>query len=66
MKRLKNTTLVLLLLQLFMLAGVKAQTPKKPEPQTAVQTQAANNPVNGSGTVGRLARWTGVDGSNSY
>lgn len=27
---------------------------------------AGNNPVSGSGTVGQLAKWTGVDGSNSY
>jgi hypothetical protein len=33
------------------------------EPQAAT---AATNPVTGSGTVGRLSRWTGQDGNNSF
>jgi hypothetical protein len=35
-------------------------------PQQAVTPAAASNPVTGSGTVGRLSKWTGVDGSNSF
>lgn len=35
-------------------------------PQQAVTPAATSNPVTGSGTVGRLSKWTGVDGSNSF
>ncbi len=33
---------------------------------SSLQPAAAGNPVTGSGTTGRLAKWTGVDGSNSF
>jgi hypothetical protein len=47
------------------------QTITKPKaqsrtPQQAVTPAATGNPVTGSGTVGRLSKWTGVDGSNSF
>jgi hypothetical protein len=47
------------------------QTITKPKtqsriPQQAVTPAATGNPVTGSGTVGRIAKWTGVDGSNSF
>jgi hypothetical protein len=47
------------------------QTITKPKaqssvPQQAVTPAAAGNPVTGSGTVGRIAKWTGVDGANSF
>jgi hypothetical protein len=32
----------------------------------AVAPQATGNPVTGSGTAGRVSKWTGVDGSNSF
>jgi hypothetical protein len=47
------------------------QTITKPKaqsrtPQQAVTPAATSNPVTGSGTVGRIAKWTGVDGANSF
>jgi hypothetical protein len=38
---------------------------KKDRSQSAAP-QASSNPVTGSGTVGRLSKWTGVDGANSF
>ncbi len=39
---------------------------KKAARQSSVVPTASGNPVTGSGTAGRLARWTGVDGSNTF
>jgi hypothetical protein len=36
------------------------------ESSSSVQPAAAGNPVTGGGTTGRLSKWTGVDGSNSF
>lgn len=36
------------------------------ESSSHLQPAAAGNPVTGSGTAGRLAKWTGVDGSNTF
>jgi hypothetical protein len=41
-------------------------TQKNDKESRSIQPAAAGNPVTGSGTTGRLARWTGVDGSNSF
>jgi hypothetical protein len=42
--------------------------PKAPDriSQSAVAPAATGNPVTGSGTTGRLAKWTGSDGSNTF
>lgn len=56
------------LISIGLLAGsAMAQQPasKKAESQ-AVAPQAASNPVVGSGTPGRLSRWSGVSGSSTY
>jgi hypothetical protein len=36
------------------------------ESSNSIQPTAAGNAVTGSGTPGRLSRWTGVDGSNTF
>jgi hypothetical protein len=78
MKLAKLFTLIILLTQFVM--GTMAQTPSKREQQSASQprssisrlsqniqvTPQAGTAVSGSGSTGQLARWTGVDGSNSY
>jgi hypothetical protein len=44
----------------------KASASQTANATQAVAPQATGNPVNGSGTGGRVSKWTGVDGSNSY
>jgi hypothetical protein len=55
-----------LFITLTLLAGssLAQERAKKDRHQTV--TAAATTPVNGSGTPGRISRWTGVDGSNSF
>lgn len=53
-----------ILAQLLASAITDAQTLQS-RTQT-VTPQAGSSPVTGSGTTGRLAKWTGVDGANSY
>jgi hypothetical protein len=44
----------------------QAQEPAKRDKHKTVAPAAASNPVIGSGTPGRLSKWTGVDGANSF
>jgi hypothetical protein len=44
---------------------VQAQEPAKRDKQQSV-APAASTPVSGSGTPGRLSKWTGFDSSNSF
>jgi hypothetical protein len=39
---------------------------KKAARQSNLVPTASGNPVTGSGTAGRLSKWTGVDGSNTF
>jgi hypothetical protein len=43
----------------------QAQEPAKKDKNKTI-APAASNPVIGSGTPGRISKWTGVDGSNSF
>ena len=69
----KKLNRLISLITIFLLTcGVSfTQTITKPKaqssaPQQAVTPAATSNPVTGSGTVGRIAKWTGVDGANSF
>jgi hypothetical protein len=69
----KKLNRLISLITIFLLTcGVSfTQTITKPKaqssaPQQAVTSTASSNPVTGSGTVGRIAKWTGVDGANSF
>jgi hypothetical protein len=47
--------------------SVQAQQPAAMKDRSQrLAPQAASNPVTGSGTPGRLSKWTGVDGANSF
>jgi hypothetical protein len=55
-----------LLITIFLLASTPlAQEPAKRDKQQSV-APAASTPVSGSGTPGRLSKWTGFDSSNSF
>lgn len=68
----KFNRLISLMTILGLTCGVGfTQTSRQPKaqssmPQQAVTPAATSNPVTGSGTVGRIAKWTGVDGANSF
>ena len=68
MKKTMKATVVLLVLSLLMAIGVQAQNPAKkmPDQPQASVVQATNTPVSGSGLPGRLSKWTGIDGTNTY
>src|SRR5215208_7633776 len=61
----KQRIISFILIAISLVSSVLAQQPNPPGKQQSVTTQAAGAVV-GSGTPGRLSRWTGVDGSNSY
>jgi hypothetical protein len=70
MKKLNHLISLITILGLTCGVGF-TQTSRKPKgqsstPQQAVTPAASSNPVTGSGTVGRIAKWTGVDGANSF
>jgi hypothetical protein len=72
MKRIYRFALMVIILALVS-GGSFAQHPstrnsetKKAARQSSVVPAASGNPVTGSGTTGRLARWTGADGSNTF
>jgi hypothetical protein len=56
---------IILILTLLMSSSFAQQAARK-ERSKAAAPQAAGNAVTGSGTPGRVSKWTGVDGSNSY
>src|SRR5689334_21413536 len=62
--RMRNTLNVLLMTILWLAAVASAQTPagkgQAPAPQ------AGSSAVTGSGTPGRISKWSGVSGSNTY
>jgi hypothetical protein len=60
----KISGLALLLTLLMNIAY--AQEPVKKEKAQTQAAQAASNPVVGSGTPGRISKWTGVEGTNTY
>src|SRR5262245_746095 len=72
MKSIERVVLVILTLALAVSAGLtqtlkQKQTEIKPAAkQQSVAPAAASNPVTGSGTPGRLARWAGVSGSSTF
>jgi hypothetical protein len=69
MIRLICTFAILILTGNLSLAQSTRQSPTQKhnkESSSRVQPQAAGNAVTGSGTTGRLARWTGSDGSNTF
>ena len=39
---------------------------QNPKPKGSQQAQAASAPVAGSGTQGQVAKWTGVNGENTF
>src|SRR5258706_3278465 len=45
---------------------VTAQDQIRQNKKQTVSPAAASNPVGGSGTPGQIAKWTGVDGSNTF
>jgi hypothetical protein len=59
-----------IIFSLFITLALLASSPLAQElakkDKTKTVTPAANNPVVGSGAVGRLSKWTGVDGANSF
>jgi hypothetical protein len=69
MKRLIYTLATLALLLNMTLAQTTRKARTKPQDKSSsgiIEPAATGNPVTGSGTVGRLSKWTGVDGSNSF
>jgi hypothetical protein len=58
--------ILLLLVNLTLAQSTRQAGTKKKEASANLQPAAAGNPVTGSGTPGRLSKWTGVDGSNSF
>jgi hypothetical protein len=67
MKRQICTLAILLLLVNLTLAQSTRQAGTKQDKETRAKLQAAAaSNVTGSGTPGRLSKWTGVDGSNSF
>jgi hypothetical protein len=59
-------TLFSLLITLLLLAGSSvAQEPPKREKNRTVAPAAAG-PVSGSGTSGRISKWAGIEGTNTY
>ena len=56
-------TLLLLSILAVLMSAAGAQQLTKPRKN---KTFAAASPVSGSGNVGQIAKWTGVDGSNTY
>jgi trimeric autotransporter adhesin len=68
MKRLICIVAILILtFQLAVAQSIRqSATQKHNKESSSVQPAAAGNPVTGSGTVGRLSKWTGSDGSNSF
>ena len=57
-----------LFITLILLTGtaIAQQPAAKKEKKLSVAPQAAPNPVTGSGTPGRVSKWTGVSGSSTY
>jgi hypothetical protein len=55
---------------IILLAGVNLHTghvfAQKPGSKTSQQAQAASSPVAGNGTPGQVAKWTGVNGENTF
>jgi hypothetical protein len=43
-----------------------AQEPTRQSRKKTIVSTAASNPVVGSGNAGRISKWTGVDGSNTF
>jgi hypothetical protein len=69
MKRLIYTLATLALLLNMTLAQTTRKAGTKPQDKSSrgiIEPAASGNPVSGSGTTGRLSKWTGVDGSNSF
>ncbi len=66
MKRLTRTMIVLLMMQFFLVVTGSAQSNK---PQLGAKGQSApaqNAAVNGGGTSGRISKWVGVSGANTF
>jgi hypothetical protein len=60
----RSTIQAIILVLALTIATAQGQT--QTTGRQTVAPAAAGNPVTGSGTTGRLARWTGSDGSNSF
>src|SRR5262245_50584271 len=58
----KRLITLFLLMGLILTAGIQAQQPASHKNRQA----AAANPVTGSGTVGRLVKWAGIFGDQTY
>jgi hypothetical protein len=72
MKRIYKFASMVIILALAS-GGSFAQNPSTHDPeakktarQSSIVPTTSGNPVTGSGTTGRLGKWTGVDGSNSF
>jgi hypothetical protein len=66
MKTIIKLTTTLVLTVMIVITGWAQQRTQMIQKTATVAPQAGNAPVQGSGTPGRLAKWTGVDGSNSF
>ena len=70
MKRLKLSAMLLLLALLLGGATAQEQPKKKPDQKQsagqAISPAAVQTPVVGSGTPGRVAKWSGISGTNTY
>ena len=68
MKRaISTTTMIALLISMTSAQSTKQLGAKSRENQSSGNTQlATGNPVLGSGTPGRISKWTGVFGSNTF
>ena len=55
-----------LFITLILLAGTPLAQELAKKDKNRTITPAAGNPVTGSGMAGRLSKWTGVDGTNSF
>src|SRR5688572_27739741 len=66
MKTIIKLTTTLVLTVIIVITGWAQQRTQMIQKTGTVAPQAGTAPVQGSGTPGRLAKWTGVDGSNSF
>jgi hypothetical protein len=60
----RNLPAAIAIVMALLISTVEGQT--QSAGKKSVAPAAANTPVTGSGTVGRLSKWTGADSSNSF
>jgi trimeric autotransporter adhesin len=60
----RNLPAAIAIVMALLISTVEGQT--QTAGKKSVAPAAANTPVTGSGTVGRLSKWTGADSSNSF